>query len=177
VTRWSFDNDERHVTAFRPISEAAHSWSYDKLKWQSLPDRSRVPKCPVDRHRCSSVRWGHADTRTARWRGGTGDVDHSDRFVYTRRHSNRAGTAGHMTRRASRRRRCTPRPRGRTWRHSDIDSDDDSRRRTFPPHTLYTQRVYLLIHNPHKYGEMTSQNLWSRYDRHFVGIIWHNVWT
>ena len=30
VTRWSFDNDERHVTAFRPISEAARSWSYDK---------------------------------------------------------------------------------------------------------------------------------------------------
>ena len=33
VTRSSFDNDfdndERHVTAFRPISEAAHSWSYD----------------------------------------------------------------------------------------------------------------------------------------------------
>jgi len=23
-------NDECHVTAFRPISEAAHSWSYDK---------------------------------------------------------------------------------------------------------------------------------------------------
>ena len=30
VTRSSFDNDKRHVTAFRPISEAAHSWSYDK---------------------------------------------------------------------------------------------------------------------------------------------------
>ena len=30
VTSWSFDNDERHVTAFRPISEAAPSWSYDK---------------------------------------------------------------------------------------------------------------------------------------------------
>jgi len=24
---------------------------------------------------------------------------------------------------------------------------------------------------------MTSQNLWSRYDRHFVGITWHNVWS
>ena len=24
-------------------------------------------------------------------------------------------------------------------------------------------------------GEVTSQNLWSRYDRHFVGITWHNV--
>jgi len=30
VTHGSFDNDERHVTVFRPISEAAHSWSYDK---------------------------------------------------------------------------------------------------------------------------------------------------
>ena len=30
VTRWSFDNVKRHVTAFRPISEAAHNWSYDR---------------------------------------------------------------------------------------------------------------------------------------------------
>ena len=30
VTRTAFDNDECHVRAFRPISEAAHSWSYDK---------------------------------------------------------------------------------------------------------------------------------------------------
>jgi len=26
-------------------------------------------------------------------------------------------------------------------------------------------------------GEKTSQNLWSRYVRHFVGITWHNVWS
>ena len=25
------------------------------------------------------------------------------------------------------------------------------------------------------WGEVTSQNLWPRYDRHFVGITWHNV--
>ena len=25
-------------------------------------------------------------------------------------------------------------------------------------------------------GEMTSENLWSRYARHFVGITWRNVW-
>jgi len=25
--------------------------------------------------------------------------------------------------------------------------------------------------------EVTSENLWSRYDRHFVGITWHNVWS
>ena len=30
-TRSALDNDECHVTAFRPISEAAHSWSYDKF--------------------------------------------------------------------------------------------------------------------------------------------------
>ena len=30
VTRWTFDNAQRHVTAFRPISEAARSWSCDK---------------------------------------------------------------------------------------------------------------------------------------------------
>ena len=27
------------------------------------------------------------------------------------------------------------------------------------------------------WGEVTSQNLWSRYDRHFVGITRHNVWN
>jgi len=26
-------------------------------------------------------------------------------------------------------------------------------------------------------GELTSQNLWSQYIRHFVGITWHNVWS
>jgi len=26
-------------------------------------------------------------------------------------------------------------------------------------------------------GEVTSQNLWSRYDRHVVGITWHGVWS
>jgi len=36
VTRWSFHNDQRHVTAFRPMSEAAHSWSYDSNNSQTL---------------------------------------------------------------------------------------------------------------------------------------------
>ena len=27
------------------------------------------------------------------------------------------------------------------------------------------------------WGEVTSQNLWPRYDRHFVGTTWHNVWS
>ena len=31
VTRWSFDNDKRHVGAFPPISEAADSWSHDNV--------------------------------------------------------------------------------------------------------------------------------------------------
>jgi len=26
-------------------------------------------------------------------------------------------------------------------------------------------------------GEVTSQNLWTRYHHHFVGITWHNVWS
>jgi len=34
VARWSFDNDQRHVTAFRPIRDAAHSWSHDKIGWR-----------------------------------------------------------------------------------------------------------------------------------------------
>jgi len=31
VKRWTYDNAQRHLTAFRPISEAAHSWSCDNL--------------------------------------------------------------------------------------------------------------------------------------------------
>ena len=27
------------------------------------------------------------------------------------------------------------------------------------------------------YDEVTSPKLWLRYDRHFVGITWHNVWS
>jgi len=30
VKRWTYDNAQRHVTAFRPIIEAAHIWSYDR---------------------------------------------------------------------------------------------------------------------------------------------------
>jgi len=26
-------------------------------------------------------------------------------------------------------------------------------------------------------GDVTSQYLWPRYDRHFVAIAWHNVWS
>ena len=26
-------------------------------------------------------------------------------------------------------------------------------------------------------GDMTSQNLWPRYNRHFLGMTWHNVWS
>ena len=31
--------------------------------------------------------------------------------------------------------------------------------------------------NVYTWGEVTSRNLWPRYDRHFVGITWHNVWS
>ena len=34
--------------------------------------------------------------------------------------------------------------------------------------------IYLLL-STNTQGEMTSQNLWSRYVRHFVGITWHDV--
>jgi len=33
VKRWTYDNAQRHVTAFQLISEAAHSWSYDNQIW------------------------------------------------------------------------------------------------------------------------------------------------
>jgi len=42
VTRSAFDNDECHVTAFRPICDAAHSWSYDNICWL-LFDHSWLP--------------------------------------------------------------------------------------------------------------------------------------
>ena len=32
VTRRPFDNAQRHVTAFRPVSDAVHSWSYDNIQ-------------------------------------------------------------------------------------------------------------------------------------------------
>ena len=38
VKRWTYDNAQSHVTAFRPISEAAHSWSYNNKHRQ--PARS-----------------------------------------------------------------------------------------------------------------------------------------
>ena len=38
VKQWTYDNAQSHVTAFRPISEAAHSWSYNNKHWQ--PARS-----------------------------------------------------------------------------------------------------------------------------------------
>jgi len=36
-----------------------------------------------------------------------------------------------------------------------------------PPHLV----------NNNTWGEVASHNLWPRYDRHFVGITWHNVWS
>ena len=35
----------------------------------------------------------------------------------------------------------------------------------------------LAVTHWHACGEMTSQNLWSQYVRHFVGITWHNMWS
>ena len=35
--------------------------------------------------------------------------------------------------------------------------------------------MYTVYYNTQ--GELTSQNLWSRYTRHFVGITWYYVWT
>ena len=35
--RWTYDNAQRYVTAFQPVSEAAHSWSYDSAICYALP--------------------------------------------------------------------------------------------------------------------------------------------
>jgi len=47
VKRWTHDNAKRHVTAFRPISEAAHSWSCDNQEWQCPGCVICVRLCPI----------------------------------------------------------------------------------------------------------------------------------
>ena len=42
VKRWTYDNAQRHVTAFRPISEAAHSRSYDSAACLSAQEASHA---------------------------------------------------------------------------------------------------------------------------------------
>ena len=54
----AFDNDKRHVTAFRPISEAAESWSCDKYKLSPRGRRDDMP--PADG---SSTRGGSTSVR------------------------------------------------------------------------------------------------------------------
>ena len=46
ATHWSFDNDKCHITAFRPISEAAHSWSYDNQTWWTEGENVSLGLCP-----------------------------------------------------------------------------------------------------------------------------------
>ena len=47
---------------------------------------------------------------------------------------------------------------------------------------LLRQRCNLMANYSDYYAtytwrEVTPQTMWSRYDRHFVGITWHNVWS
>jgi len=44
-TRSAFDNAQRHVTAFRPISEAARSWSCDNIPFPTPFHASAKRKC------------------------------------------------------------------------------------------------------------------------------------
>jgi len=37
------------------------------------------------------------------------------------------------------------------------------------------EQNYVTVTLQYTEGEMMSQNIWPRYDRHFVGITWHNV--
>ena len=47
--------------------------------------------------------------------------------------------------------------------------------------TRRDQRMKTHVHGTfwrvYAWGEVTSQNLWPRHHRHFVGITWHNVWS
>ena len=50
VKRWTYDNAQRHVTAFWPIREAAHSWSYDNQIWWIWGWKCRMraqPECDM----------------------------------------------------------------------------------------------------------------------------------
>ena len=56
-----------------------------------------------------------------------------------------------------------------------------------PPLSFFTGRMPFLPPNQQRQstegcyyytqGEITSPNLWARYDRHFVGVTWQNVWS
>ena len=74
---------------------------------------------------------------------------------------------------------------------SSIDGADDALARFIPPSWETTQRHNInsssaertaaktrrSSRSPNTQGQMTSQNVWSRHSRHFVGITWHNVWS
>ena len=49
-----------------------------------------------------------------------------------------------------------------------------NRRKYVSPVSTTTGTGYSPVH---ACGEVTSPNLRPRYDRHFVGITWHNVWS
>jgi len=54
-----------------------------------------------------------------------------------------------------------------------------NRRVKFNGISLHSKQMLPGSDNPHNYrqGEVTSPNLWSRYDRRVVGITWHDVWS
>jgi len=47
MKRWTYDNAQPNVTVFRPISEAAHSWSYDKNGCVGVNDKNWPVLCPA----------------------------------------------------------------------------------------------------------------------------------
>ena len=46
VKRWTYDNAQRHVMAFRPISEAARCWSCDNQMWWPSVENVALGLCP-----------------------------------------------------------------------------------------------------------------------------------
>jgi len=97
VTRWSFDNDQRHVTAFRPISEAAHSWSCDKLQWCSRDEQGVIATLY---HRATCGRTSHRLAKT------------EDRTQFTSSREKPCSRTDGQTDRHAQRRSSQPPPRG-----------------------------------------------------------------
>ena len=57
----------------------------------------------------------------------------------------------------------------------DLAPPPQRRRRRRPPPPPPRNLPFVTLPLIRMYGAVTSQNLWSRYDRHFVGKTWHNV--
>jgi len=70
----------------------------------------------------------------------------------------------------------------RRWNRNEVsrgsaDKEGNRRPTSLKKFTADALLLLLLLLLLYTQGEVTPQNLRSRYDRHFVGITWHIVWS